>query len=323
MGILQRIRGGKDGSGFSQYFAGCEDKERPNVSMTVQKKETTLKRIVKKTEARTDKENKPEMSLSISRGSVISEGSRADDMVQTLMTATVHSVSNEMKYTQQQEHFLEKVENCSQLHILETKYSVDERQTDQTTGQMLPCAVDEPNTESEKRNSFSSGITLPNPNHSEAPGRTNSKQKKHCSEDKTCDAERASLGKEELNSSENKLFPSKLAVKISPVKSLLQTSMRKSPSQSSFYTKKDLVKTTSDEELLTLEKFPLRSLFMKNNTEKTNQNKPTANRDELSLVPISSHSEIKCRPSEEFFQEKMECVEYVPRKLKLQRQKKP
>nr|XP_014352757.1 PREDICTED: protein SLX4IP isoform X2 [Latimeria chalumnae] len=297
--------------GTSQYFAGYQ-KGNLNVSVNTQKKREALTSIVKKLKPKAIKstllEDYQEDFIKESLGSVLLGKQNMKGANGTASEPT----RTEDRRAGQADNYINTAQSSTQLPLLELENDTGERQPDEVNNrqQLHPPEQLKIGLLSSDP-AYSSESALPDPSQSQGVSKAQRKRRGHYFQEEVDNKAKRVIFEEAL------VTPSEFIMEADSADSLRQASTKRLPLESKLCSKQESVKTTSEEVLLTSGKLPLGPLFMKNNIEQANQNKPTTNIEESSLVSKCSFLKIDCRPSE-----KKKGEENVPRKLKLQRLKK-
>ncbi|NXJ10050.1 SLX4I protein, partial [Odontophorus gujanensis] len=296
-------------SGTSEYFAESAENRKLKLSLNEQIKQDVLKEIVKRTKNGESSMSKPQTgkdSKDVDLGSVGSQtGNRKNDC------QTPPSPQSEVKWrsTGQLKDCINTAESNLELPVLELENNVNQRQPADASSQQKPHSVERLKSRLLSKNSpcsYESALVVSKQNQKVT--KTQALQNSCSSEEKLDHFEEISSEKVPLilsNTEKNKCSDDHLGLFLE----------EKTPLNSRLFSKQDLIKTASDEELLTFEKNPSQPLSMR-----INQNEPGTNTEESPVVPSSL--EMQAVSSEKLIEKRKKEGESGLRKLKLRRLKK-
>ncbi|XP_021245785.1 protein SLX4IP isoform X2 [Numida meleagris] len=299
-------------SGTSEYFAESAENRRLKLSLNEQIKQDILKEIVKRTKKGKNNMSKPQTSKDFKKvdlGSVDSQSENRKNDCQTLP-----SPQSEVKWrsTGQLKDSISTAESNLELPVLELENNVNQRQPEDASSQQKPHSAERLKSRLLSKNSpcsYESALLGPKQNQkvTEAQARQ-----------KSCSSEEKLDHRKEISSEEAPLIPNSTERSKCSDDHLGLFMEEKIPLNSRLFSKQDLTKTVSGEELLTFEKNLSLPLSMR-----TNQNEPGSTTEELRVVPSSSCLEMQAVSSEKLIQKRKKDGEDGLRKLKLRRLKKP
>ncbi|OXB65472.1 hypothetical protein ASZ78_014133 [Callipepla squamata] len=293
-------------SGTSEYFAESAESRKLKLSLNEQIKQDVLKEIVKRTKKGENSTSKPQTSKDskqVDLGSVGSQtGNRKNDC------QTPPSPQSEVKWrsTGQLKDCINTAESNLELPVLELENNVNQTQPVDASSQQKPHSVERLKSRLLSKNSpCSYESALVGPKQNQKVTKTQALQNSCSSEEKLHHFEEISSERAPLilsNTEKNKCSDDHLGLFLE----------EETPLNSRLFSKQDLIKTASDEELLTFEKNPSQPL---------SRNEQGTNTEESPVVPSSL--EMQAVSSEKLIQKRKKEGEGGLRKLKLRRLKKP
>ncbi|NXG79559.1 SLX4I protein, partial [Baryphthengus martii] len=301
-------------SGTSEYFTESAENKKHKISLSEQIKKDILKEIVKRTKTRKTSTSKPQISKDSKKvylGSVNSQmGNRKNDCQSSLGPQS----EAKCRSTGLLKDCINTAESNLELPVVELENYVNQRQPDDVSSQQKPHSLEWLKSSLLSENSWcSSESALLGPKQSQKATKTQAQQKSCGSEEKLERFKKVSSegtplipGNTEMRKYDDRVGP------------FLE---EKTPLNSRLFSKQDMTKTASDEELLTLRKPLSRPLSVRNNIVQTSQNEPSKTAEELPAMPSSC---LEPRPvsSEKLVQKRKKEAENGLGKLKLRRLKK-
>ncbi|XP_029877674.1 protein SLX4IP isoform X2 [Aquila chrysaetos chrysaetos] len=302
-------------NGTSEYFTESVENKKLKISLNEQIKQDILKEIVKRTKPRKSSTSKPQISKDSKKvylGSVDSQtGNRKNDCQTSL------SPQSEVKCrsTGLLKDCINTAESNLELPVLELENYVNQRQPDDVSSQQKPHSVEwlKSSLLSENPPCSSESAAL-GPKQSQEVTKTEAHQK-------SCGAEEKLKHFKKVSSEGTPLIPSNTEMSEHNDDCSGLFLEEKTPLSSSLFSNKNMTKTVSDEESLTLRKNLSRPPSVRNSIVQTSQNEPSATTEELPVMP-SSCLELQPVSSEKLIQKRKKEVETGLRKLKLRRLKK-
>ncbi|XP_069706290.1 protein SLX4IP isoform X2 [Phaenicophaeus curvirostris] len=298
----------------SEYFTESAESKKHNISLNKQIKQDILKEIVKRTKPRKSSTSKPQISKDskeVYLGSVDSQtGNRKKDCQVSLSPQSEEKCGSTGKL----KNCINTAENNLELPVLELENYVNQRQRDDVSSQQKPHSVEWLKLSLLSENPpCSSESALLGPKQSKKVTKTQAQQK-------SCGSEEKLVCLKEV-SSEGTLIPSNTEMNKRDDNCLSLFLEEKTPLKSRSFSKQDLTKTASGEELTSGENLS-RPLSVRNNVMQTSQNEPSTTAEELLPVMPSSYLELQAVSSEKLTQKRKKEAENGLRKLKLRRLKK-
>ncbi|NXJ50160.1 SLX4I protein, partial [Spizaetus tyrannus] len=309
-GVLKELS-----NGTSEYFTESVENKKLKISLNEQIKQDILKEIVKRRKPRKSSTSKPQISKDSKKvylGSVDSQtGNRKNDCQTSL------SPQSEVKCRSPGllKDCINTAESNLELPVLELDNYVNQRQPDDVSSQQKPHSVEwlKSSLLSENPPCSSESAAL-GPKQSQEVTKTEAHQK-------SCGAEEKLKHFKKVSSEGTPLIPSNTEMSKHNDGCSGLFLEEKTPLSSSLFSNKNMTKTVSDEESLTLRKNLSQPPSVRNNIVQTSQNEPSATTEELPVMP-SSCLELQPVSSEKLTQKRKKEVENGLRKLKLRRLKK-
>ncbi|XP_064302850.1 LOW QUALITY PROTEIN: protein SLX4IP [Phalacrocorax carbo] len=299
--------------GTSEYFTKFAENKKLKINLNEQIKQDILKEIVKmtKTKSSTSKPQISEDSKKVYLDSVdLQTGNRKNDCQASLSPQSEVKCSS----TGLLKDWINTAEGNLEIPALELEIYVNQSQPDDVSSQQKPCSAEWLKSSLISENvPCSSKSALLGPKQSQEVTKTQAQQKTYGSEEKLEHFQK-------VFSEEVPLTPSNTEMN-KCCDDHLGPFLEKTLLNSRLFSKQDLMKTTSEDESVTLGKNLSHPLCNRNNIEQTKKNEPSTTSGEFPVMP-SSCLELQCVSSEKLTQKRKKEGENGLRKLKLRRLKK-
>uniref|UniRef100_A0A6G1RZQ0 SLX4 interacting protein n=1 Tax=Hypotaenidia okinawae TaxID=2861861 RepID=A0A6G1RZQ0_9GRUI len=302
-------------SATSEYFTGAAENKKLKISLHEQIKQDILKKIVKRKKTKKNSTSKPQISKDSKKvclGSVDSQrGNRKNDRRTSLSPQS----EGKCRSTGQLKDCINTAESSLELPVLELENYVNRSQPDDVSSQQKPPAA-----EWVKSSLLSENLPWSSESAPQSP-KENPKVTKTQAQQETCGSEENLEHLTKASSEGTALIPGSSEMSKRDNGCLGLFLEEKTPLNSVLFTKQDMLKTLSDENLLTLRTRLSRPLSVRNNIMRANQNEPSDTAEELPAMPPAC-PELQPVSSEKLTQKRKKEVENGLRKLKLRRLKK-
>ncbi|NWS53961.1 SLX4I protein, partial [Chunga burmeisteri] len=301
-------------SGTSEYFTESAENKKPKISLNEQIKQDILKEIVRRTKTRKSSTSKPQISKNSKKTYLDSVGSQTGKRKNDCQP----SLSPQSEVKRRSAGVLKDCINTAgsnlELPVLELENEVNQTQPDDVSSQQKSHSVEWLKSSFLSEDPPCSSESAPlGPKQSQKVTKTQGQQKSCGSEEKLEHLKKVS--------SEGTVIPSNTETSKCDDDCLGPFLEEKTPLNSRLFSKQDMTKTASDEELLTLRENLSQPLSVRNSIVQTSQNEPSPTTAELPVMP-SSCLELQLASSEKLIQKRKKEVENGLRKLKLRRLKK-
>ncbi|OXB80803.1 UNVERIFIED_CONTAM: hypothetical protein H355_003714 [Colinus virginianus] len=297
-------------SGTSEYFAESAESRKLKLSLNEQIKQDVLKEIVKRTKKGENSTSKPQTSKDSKQVDLGSVGSQTGNRKNDCQTSPSPQSEVKWRSTGQLKDCINTAESNLELPVLELENNVNQRQPADASSQQKPHSVEWLKSRLLSKNSpCSYESALVGPKQNQKVTKTQALRNSCSSEENLHHFEEISSERASLilsNTENNKCSDDHLGLFLE----------EETPLNSRLFSKQDLIKAASDEELLTFEKNPSQPLSMR-----INQNEQGTNTEGSPVVP--SPLEMQAVSSEKLIQKRKKEDEGGLRKLKLRRLKKP
>uniref|UniRef100_A0A8C9LD24 SLX4I protein n=1 Tax=Pavo cristatus TaxID=9049 RepID=A0A8C9LD24_PAVCR len=267
---------------------------------------------VKRTKKGKNSVSKPQTSKDSKKVDLGSVGSQTGNRKNDCQTSPSPQSEVKWRSTGRLKNCTNTAESNLEFPVLELENNVNQRQPEDASSQQKPHSLQRLKSRLLSKNSpCSYESALLGPEQNQKPSETQAQQK-------SCSSEEKLEHFKEISSGEAPLIPSNTERSKCSDDHLGLFLEGKTPLNSGLFSKQDLTKIASDEELVTSGKNLSWPLSMR-----TNQNEPGTTAEELPVVPSSSYLEMQAVSSEKLIQKRKKEGEDGLRKLKLRRLKKP
>ncbi|KFQ86783.1 Protein SLX4IP, partial [Phoenicopterus ruber ruber] len=268
-------------SGTSEYFTESAENKKLKISLNEQIKQDILKEIVKRTKPRKSNTSKPQISKDSEKVYLGSVGSQTGKRKNDCQTSLGPQSEVKRRSTGLLKDCINTAQSNLELPVLELENDVNQRQPDDVSSQQKPHSVECLKSSLLSENPpCSSESALLGPKQSQKVTETQAQQK-HCGSEEKVEHFK------KVSSEGAPLIPSNTEMSKCDDDCLGPVLEEKTPLNSVLFSKQDMTKTASDEELQTLRKNLSRPLSVRNNIVQTSQNEPSTVTEELPVMPSS------------------------------------
>ncbi|KAM6279208.1 protein SLX4IP isoform 2-T6 [Porphyrio hochstetteri] len=302
-------------SATSEYFTGSAENKKLKISLSEQLKQDILKKIVKRKKPKKNSTSKPQISKDSKKvclGSVDSQGGNRKNDCRTSLSP---QSEGKCRSTGQLKDCINTAESSLELPVLELENYVNRRQPDDVSSQQKPPAA-----ERLKSSLLSENLPWSSESAPQSP-KENQKVTKTQAQQETFGSGENLEHFTKVSSEGTALIPGSSEMSKRNDGCLGLFLEEKTSLNAGLFTEKDMLKTLSDENSLTLRTRLTRPLSVRNNIMQASQNEPSDTAEELPVMPPAC-LELQPVSSEKLTQKRKKEVENGLRKLKLRRLKK-